>query len=56
MLIGSGSHVILYLENILVVRVVSKTVSYDEYFRQIFGGLGVLPVFWNSQERLIGPY
>jgi len=28
------------------------TVSYDEYFRQIFGGLGVLPVFWNSQERL----
>ena len=29
-----------------------KAVSYEEYFRQIFGGLGVLPVFWNSQERL----
>ena len=28
----------------------NETVSYDEYFRQIFGGLGVLPVFWNSQE------
>ena len=38
-------------ETIRVV-VVRKTVSYDEYFRQIFGGLGVLPVFWNSQERL----
>ena len=30
----------------------SETVSYEEYFRQIFGGLGVLPVFWSSQERL----
>ena len=29
-----------------------KAVSYEEYFRQIFGGLGVLPVFWSSQERL----
>ena len=30
----------------------TEAVSYEEYFRQIFGGLGVLPVFWSSQERL----
>ena len=35
-----------------IYHIGNKTVSYKEYFRQIFGGLGVLPVFWSSKERL----
>ena len=49
-----GENFICFLFSIFITphNYRSKAVSYEEYFRQTFGGLGVLPVFWSSQERL----